>query len=301
MLKVNVMKGLASLIPQRKDNENDDRVSPSESVFLIEVEKIKPNPFQPRKDFDEKELHDLTESIRQVGILQPLIVTKIEKDTPTGRDVEYELVAGERRLRAAKAANIPRVPVVIRRKTTTPEKLSLSVIENIQRQNLNPIEEARAYERLNKDFKMSTYEIGKYLGKSQAVIVNAIRMLRLSDDMIAAIENGTIAMANSRYLLMLSDYPEKQRKLFSEMVKRGVGSIVASIRVKEMLEEETGIKEVRPAVYKDAELDELAEKIKDTIGTYNVKLMRVGRRTRLFIEFPSKGQMLEWLNKTILS
>lgn len=294
------MRGLESLIPQKRGSERDDKVSPSESVFLIEVEKIKSNPLQPRKEFNEQELRDLTESIKQVGILQPLIVTKIEKDTPTGRDVEYELVAGERRLRAAHAAHLPRVPVVIRRRTTTPEKLALSVIENIQRQNLNAVEEARAYDRLNKDFKMSTYEIAKNVGKSHSVIVNAIRMLRLPEDMLKAIETRTIPMANSRYLLMLAD-GEKQRKLFNEMVKRNLGSVHANVRVKELLGEDMRTKVLQPIVHKDRDLEELAEKLKDTLGTPYVRFLRIGRRTRLFVEFTSKGQMVEWVNKAILS
>lgn len=294
------MRGLNSLIPQRKDGENDDRVSPSESVFLIEVEKIKPNPFQPRKEFNEEELENLAESIRQVGILQPLIVSKIERDTPTGRDVDYELIAGERRLRAAQMAHLPRVPVVIRRRTTTPEKLALSVIENIQRQDLNPIEEARAFERLNRDFKMSTYEIGKYLGKSHSVIMNAIRMLRLPEDMRKAIEIRTIPMANSRFLLMLSSDAEKQRKLFDEMVKRNLPTGAANLRAKELLGEENEMRVLQPIMRKDSELEELAEKMKDVIGTPYVRFIRVGRRTRLFVEFSNKGQMVEWVNKTIL-
>lgn len=297
------MRGLESLIPKKKGDERDDKVSPSESVFMIEVEKINPNPLQPRKQFNEKELYDLTESIRQVGILQPLIVTKIEKDTPTGRDVEYELIAGERRLRAAKAANLPRVPVVIRRRTTATEKLALSVIENIQRQNLNPIEEARAFDKLNKQFKMSTDEIGKNVGKSPSVIGNSIRMLRLPENMLKAIETRAVSAGNSRFLLMLSNSVEKQRKLFDEMVKRNMSTAIASMRTKQLLEDRpAGLDALAPTIHnKDVELATLAEKLKDAIGTPHVRFLRIGRRTRLFVEFPSKMQMVEWVNKSILS
>jgi ParB family chromosome partitioning protein len=297
------MRGLESLIPQKRGAEKDDTVSPSESVFMIEVEKIKPNPFQPRKEFNEQDLNDLAASIRQVGILQPLIVSKIEKDTPTGRDVEYELIAGERRLRAAQLVNLPRVPVVIRRHTTTPEKLAVSVIENIQRQNLNPIEEARAYERLNKQFGMSYPQIAEQVGKSQPVIANAVRMLRLPEDMIKIIAQRKIPMANSRYLLMLGSEPEKQRKLFEEMTMRNLDAGSANQRVKELQDADLRkIARIRVSSGRtDAELNELAERIKDAIGSHNVKLARAGRRTRLLVEFPSKGQMVEWVNKKILS
>lgn len=294
------MRGLESLIPQKKDNGKDDKISPSESVFMIEVEKIKPNPFQPRKEFNEAELKDLAASIRQVGILQPLIVTKIEKDTPTGRDVEYELIAGERRLRAARMANLPRVPVVVRR-STSPEKLAISVIENIQRQDLNPVEEARAFDRLNKQFYMSTREIGRHLGKSQGVISNAVRMLKLPEDMLRAVEEGKILMANSRFLLSLSNNPEKQRNFFNEMVRRNLDANTAQRRLWEIQKEEGGARVHKLAAHSDADLDELGERVKDTIGIHSVKLIRVGRHTRLFIEFPTKKQMVEWINKKILS
>jgi len=294
------MRGLESLIPQKKDNNKDDKISPHESVFMIEVENIKPNPFQPRKEFDEGELNDLAASIRQVGILQPIIVSKNEKDTPTGREVEYELIAGERRLRAAQLANLPRVPVVVRR-STAPEKLAISVIENIQRQSLNPVEEARAFDRLNKQFGMSTHEIGKQLGKNHAVIANSVRMLKLPEDMLQAVSDGKIPMANSRYLLSLSSSPEKQRKLFSEMINRGLDANTAQNRMWEMKKEDGDTKRHTLVARSDSELNDLGEQLKDAIGIHNVKLTRTGRRTRLLIEFPTKGQMVEWINKKILS
>lgn len=289
------MRGLASLIPQK--NEKDDRVSSSESVFMIEVEKIHPNPYQPRKDFNEEELKDLAASIRQFGILQPLLVSKIEKDTPTGRDVEYELIAGERRLRAAKIAHLPRVPVVIRR-STSPEKLAVSLIENIQRENLNPIEQARAYERLNKEFRLSLADIGAQVGKSTPVIANAVRMLHLPEDMLQAIHEGKIPMAHSRFLLMLAAAPEKQRKLFGEMLQRNLDSRAAQQRVWEM-EKEGGAKVRAVFARKDPELESVAEKMKDSIGLQAVSVSRIGRRARIAIEFPSKTELLTWMNKVI--
>jgi len=293
------MRGLESLIPQKKDNK-DDKVSPTESIFMIEVEKIRPNPFQPRKEFNNEELEDLASSIRQVGILQPIIVSKIEKDTPTGRDVEYELIAGERRLRAAEMANLPRIPVVVRRSTTSPEKLAISVIENIQRQDLSPVEEARAFERLNKQFGMSYLDIAKQVGKSSPVIANAMRMLRLPEDMQDAINSKKIHMVQSRFLLMLDNDSEKQRKLFQEIIDRNLDTETAYKRAKELQEGEGRTKPRVASVRADQELNELSEKIKDAIGIHNVNLRRTGRRTRLSIEFPTKGQMVEWVNKKIL-
>jgi ParB family chromosome partitioning protein len=293
------MRGLESLIPQK--NEKDERVSSQESVFMIEVEKIHPNPYQPRKDFNEEELADLASSIRQFGILQPLIVSKIEKDTPTGRDVDYELIAGERRLRAAKMANLPRVPVVVRR-STAPEKLALSVIENIQRADLSPVEEARAFERLNKEFKMSMSDIAAEVGKSTPVVANAMRMLRLPEDMLSAINARKVPMAHSRFLLMLDDTPEKQKKLFEEMLQRNLDSRAAQERVWEMEKEKEGGAKIRTQnTRKDPELMSIAEKMKDSVGLHAVSVSRIGRRARIVIEFPSKGELLLWMNKVIRS
>ncbi len=299
------MKGLESLIPQK--NEKDDRVSSNESVFMIEVEKIHPNPYQPRKDFNEEELKNLAASIRQFGILQPLIVSKVEKDTPTGRDVDYELIAGERRLRAAKMAHLPRVPVVIRR-STAPEKLALSVIENIQREDLSPVEEAQAFERLNKEFKMSMSDIAAEVGKSTPVIANAMRMLRLPEDMLAAINGRKVPMAHSRFLLMLHTAPEKQRKLFGEMLQRNLDSRTAQQRVWEMSAQGgsasggEGLAKVHAGTArKDPELESVAEKMKDSVGLDAVSVSRIGRRARIVIEFPSKGELLTWMNRVIRS
>lgn len=295
------MRGLESLIPQRKDI--DDKVSPKESVFMIEVEKIHPNPFQPRREFKEEELLELASSIRQFGILQPLIVTKIEKDTPTGRDVEYELIAGERRLRAAKLANLPRVPVVVRR-STTPEKLAISMIENVQRENLSPMEEARAYDRLHRDFKMTFDEVGEQVGKSHSVVSNAVRMLRLPEDMMQAIDARKIGIHLSRFLVALSGEPEKQRKLFQEMLLRNLDADAAQARVWEMQKDmdinRNDRRRVRgTAVHSDPELEMLTERMKDSVGIYNIKANLAGRKARIFMEFRTKGQLVEWMNKVL--
>lgn len=294
------MRGLESLIPQKKDTEKDDKVSPMESVFMIEVDKIHPNPFQPRKEFNEDDLNDLAASIKQFGVLQPLIVSKVEKDTPTGRDVEYELIAGERRLRASQIANLPRVPVVVRR-STSPEKLAISVIENIQREDLSPVEEARSYERLSKQFGMKYPEIAKQVSKSRSVISNAVRMLRLPEDMIKAVEERKIHMLNSRYLLMLESEPENQRKLFNEMIAHNLDKDTIIKRVKALQNSDARSNAHAVSAQSDTDLDELAEKMKDAMGINDVKLARTGRRTRLVVEFPTKKQMVEWVKKKILT
>src|SRR3989344_1514796 len=141
----------------------------NDAIFWVEVDKIKPNPFQPRRDFDEMQLKSLADSIRQYGVLQALVVTRQEFEKPDGGlAVEYELVAGERRLRAAKLAGLVQVPALIRNgEDTDLMKLELAIIENIQREDLSPVDRARAFERLVKEFNFTHLEVGKKVGKSR--------------------------------------------------------------------------------------------------------------------------------------
>ena len=290
------MRGLESLIPQKRDN--NEQASSKESVFLIDVEKIRSNPYQPRREFKEEELKDLASSVRQYGILQPLIVTKKDIERPNGHDVEYELIAGERRLRAAKMANLPRVPVVVRLRSTSSEKLAISLIENIQREDLNPIEEAHAYERLHKEFGMSHEDIAKEVGKGRGVITNAMRILKLPEEMQDAVFDGTIPVANSRYLLTLSDKPDLQKKLFGEMTTRNLDTHKAQERLWELQGEASGSGGARVVgAKKDQELSDLTEKIRDSLGLHGVKIQRLGRRAKISIEFPSKAHLMDWTKR----
>src|SRR3989338_4143843 len=143
-------KGLESLIPKSKDMHPS---SDKENVFYVEINKVRPNPDQPRQDFDQNGLKELSQSIRKYGVLQPLLVSKVEEESFRGRDVYYQLIAGERRLKAAKLAGLPNVPVVIRDDFVTKgARLEVALVENVQRKDLNPVEEAEAYERLAKEY-----------------------------------------------------------------------------------------------------------------------------------------------------
>src|SRR5882672_5654147 len=163
-----------------------------DSIFWVEVERIKPNPFQPRKTFDEAALQSLAESIRSYGVLQPLTVTRKEIERPgEGISVEYELIAGERRLRAAKLAGIAQVPVVIRGGEDTDRmKLELAIIENLQREDLNVLDRALAFDRLVKEFGLKHHEIGKRVGKSREYVSNTLRMLQLPQEMQEGLKTG---------------------------------------------------------------------------------------------------------------
>src|SRR3989344_7780862 len=156
----------------------------SDSIFWIEVDKIHPNPYQPRHEFDEAKLRDLADSIRMYGVLQPLVVTRHEKmKEEGGLSVEYELISGERRLRASKLAGLDQVPVIIRASDQSDqEKLELAIIENLQREDLNAVDRARAFERLVKEFKFTHVEIAKKMGRSWGYVSNSLRILILPEE-----------------------------------------------------------------------------------------------------------------------
>ena len=152
----------------------------SNSIFWVDTDKIKPNPFQPRRDFDEARLQDLAVSIKQYGVLQPLTVSRGEVEKEDGGIVaEYELIAGERRLRAAKIAGVSQVPVIIRVGDTAMMKLELAIIENLQREDLNAVDRARAFFRLVNEFKFTHNEVAKKMGRSREYVTNSLRILTL--------------------------------------------------------------------------------------------------------------------------
>jgi ParB family transcriptional regulator, chromosome partitioning protein len=192
----------------------------SDSIFWVEVEKIQPNPYQPRKEFDEARLNDLASSIRQYGVLQPLVVTRREfQKDDGGIGVIYELIAGERRLRASRLAGLQQVPVIIRDEEQNDMlKLELAIIENLQREDLNAIDRARAFARLANEFNFKHGDIAKKVGKSREYVSNTIRLLSLPESMQQALSEGKISEGHTRPLLMLIDRKEEQEVLFREIM-----------------------------------------------------------------------------------
>ncbi|MBI5045695.1 MAG: ParB/RepB/Spo0J family partition protein [Candidatus Niyogibacteria bacterium] len=188
------------------------------SIFWVETEKIKPNPFQPRHEFDESRLRELSESIRQYGVLQPLVVVRCEHEVPNGTAVNYELIAGERRLRASKLAGLLQVPVIIRAEPAEKVKLELALVENVQREDLGPIERAIAFKQMADTFGMKQREIAAKIGKSREFVANTMRLLVLPEEIKQALVDGSINEGHTRPLLMLSDKPEAQKILFKDIV-----------------------------------------------------------------------------------
>lgn len=220
------------------------------SVFWLSVEKIDPNPFQPRKEFADTKLNDLAQSIRRYGVLQPLVVTKKEAVTDNGdMSVRYELIAGERRLRAAKIAGVSEVPAVIRADITEDNvRLELAIIENLQREDLNPIDRARAFKRLIENFKMTHTEVAQRMSRSREYISNSLRLLSLPEDMVQAVVDGKISEGHTRPLLMLVETPKDQRALFDEIVQRKITVRDSELIARRQATNRARKKEVNPYV-----------------------------------------------------
>ncbi len=235
----------------------------SNSIFWVEVDKIKPNPYQPRREFEEGPLRDLSESIRQYGVMQPLTVSRTEFEKPEGGiGVEYELIAGERRLRASKLAGLSQVPVIIRMGDTSQEKLELAIIENLQRADLNPVERARAFSRLAAEFKLQHGDIGKKIGRSREYVSNTLRILSLPDDILQALGEGKISEGHTRPLLMLIDRPQEQSVLFKEIMNKKV-----SVREAERAARNIAVERARKITPKaDPILIEIEAKLQEMLG-----------------------------------
>ncbi len=234
------------------------------SIFFIDVEKITPNPFQPRREFEEGPLKDLADSIRQYGVLQPLVVSRMEKETPEGGlTTEYELIAGERRLRASKLAGLSQVPAIIRVGDDSMMKLEIAIIENLQREDLNPVERARAFARLVEEFKFTHTQIGQKMGKSREYVSNSLRLLALPQEFLDALSAGKINEGHTRPLMMLSTRPEEQMTLFKEIVFRKI-----SVREAERIARRIAVDKVRKKeLLPNTELLEIEHKLQESLGT----------------------------------
>lgn len=254
----------------------------SNAIFFIEVDKIKPNPFQTRSEFDQAKLQDLADSIKMYGILQPLVVTRkevIKEDG--GLATEYELIAGERRLRASKLAGLREVPAIIRAKEDDDKaKLELAIIENLQREDISPVDKARAFKQLAEKFNMTHGEIAKKVGKSREYVSNSIRILGLPEEMLTAMAQGKITEGHSRPLLMLVDRPEEQHVLFRDIMLRKL-----TVRDAEKISRKIATERVRKTnLLPDAELMEIEHEIGTILGT-RVNIAKKEEGGRIQIDF----------------
>lgn len=261
-------------------SETPHSVFHNNAVFFIEVEKIRPNPFQPRQEFDEAKLRDLADSIRMYGILQPLVVTRKEYQKDDGGiGVEYELIAGERRLRASKLAGLREVPALIRAKEDDDRvKLELAIIENLQREDLNAVDRARSFQKLAEDFNLKHVEIAQKVGKSREYVSNTIRLLALPEEILIALGEGKISEGHTRPLLMLIDRPEEQNVLFKEIVLKKMTVRDAEKIARGIAKEKVRKKEKFFA----PEIFELEQRASDVLGTrVHIEPKEVGGRIRI--------------------
>ncbi|MEK9200866.1 MAG: ParB/RepB/Spo0J family partition protein [Patescibacteria group bacterium] len=266
----------------------------SDSIFWIEVEKIKPNPYQPRREFDEARLRDLADSIRMYGILQPLVVTRREfEKSDGGLAVEYELISGERRLRASKIAGLAQVPALIRNSEENDRlKLELAIIENLQREDINSVDRARAFDRLVKEFAMTHVQVAQKVGKSREYVSNTLRILALPEEMLNAVSEGKISEGHTRPLLMLADRPEEQLTLFKEILAKRM-----SVRETESVARKIATDRVRKKDWSlEPEIMEMEKKFKEVLGT-KVSIDRFENGGRITINFFSTADVRAILEK----
>ncbi len=268
------------------------------AIFWIEVGKIKPNPFQPRKEFDEAKLRDLADSIKQYGILQPLVVTRREIEKPEGGlAVEYELIAGERRLRAAKISGLTQVPVLIRigeegKEESDQAKLELAIIENLQREDLNAVDRARAFFRLTEEFGFKHAQIAQKVAKSREYVSNTLRILALPEEMLTALAERRINEGHTRPLLMLSDRKEEQMTLYKEIIFKKL-----NVREAELIARRIAVDKARkPERAFDPEILEFENELTETLGTrVQIEKREVGGK--IVIDFFSNDDVRAFIKR----
>jgi ParB family chromosome partitioning protein len=247
-------RGLEALIPDMKINEDQQR----EGLMQIPVSMIKQNRYQPRKGFDKEKLKELADSIREKGMIQPIIVQK--------RGVEYELIAGERRWRAVQMLGIEKVPALVR-EISDPEALELALIENIQRENLNPIEEALAYERLIREFNITQENLAKRVGRERSSITNHIRLLKLPEIIKEDLANSRLAMGHARALLGLESAKE-QRTARDIVIKKELSVRETEALVRRIQKGPKGKKKAKKDIFLLSLEEELGKRL-DTKVTIN--------------------------------
>ena len=251
-----------------------------DSVFWIDVDRIVPNPYQPRREFTEEGLASLAESIRQYGVLQPLVVSRTEVEKPDGGlESVYELIAGERRLRASKLAGLKQLPVVIRQGESNLTKLELAIIENIQREDLNAIDRAKALQKLIDEFGISHAETAAKIGKSREYVSNSLRLLSLPEHMQIAIVSKEISEGHARPLLALNSRPEERETLFKEIILKRL-----PVRAAERIARSIAQERVRNYHRKTADMVELEKSLTETLGT-RVIIETNAEGGRLLIDF----------------
>jgi ParB family chromosome partitioning protein len=268
-------KGLSALIPDAPE----PRISPVD----VDIDRLEPNDFQPRRSVDEARLRDLAKSIKSNGIIQPIVVRKVGD--------RFQIIAGERRWRAARHAGLLRVPVVVRTVAPGQERslLEMALIENIQREDLNPIEEALAYRRLADDFQLTQEDIASAVGKDRASVANHLRLLKLPDDLRSDVASGRLSMGHARALLALGD-EAAQRRAAHDVIARGLSVRETEALVKKSAEGASR-KDPPPPAPVDVHTRAAVDRLRLALGT-RVRIVRKGASGRIEIDFGSEDELI---------
>lgn len=265
-------KGLSALIP---DVVEPVRQTPQE----LDIDLLAPNRFQPRHRADEARIDELAQSIRTNGVIQPIVVRKVENG--------YQIIVGERRWRAAQRAGLLRVPVVVREVAAGQERklLEMALIENIQREALNPMEEAQAYKRLGDEFDLTQEEIATAMGKDRSSVANFVRLLKLPDDIQRDIAEGRLSMGHARALLAIGD-PAVLRRLAHDVISRKLSVRETELLAKRAAEPAT----VKPPPMVDVHTRAAEDRLRLALGT-RVRIVRRGKGGRIEVDFGSEDEL----------
>ena len=273
-----------SFIPAKPRERHETPVL-SGPIFQVEVGKIFENPYQPRKEFDEGALNELASSIREFGVIQPLLVTRMNEETEDGLRTTYQLIAGHRRLLASKKVGLKTVPVVIRNQLKRADALEMAIVENVQREDLNIVETARAYARLSDEFGLTQREIAARLGKSRESIANTVRLLSLPTHIQDAISAGKINESHARILMQIQD-PTQQEKIFDQIVSEGL-----SVRDTKRTVAHTISSLHAPRHAQDPQLKSLERDISDVVGApVHIELSEKGGKIIIHFFSPEEAE-----------
>ncbi len=277
--KLALGRGLGALIPDPVSARGEDSQAADKVYLECDTDLIQPNRFQPRSHFDDEEMAQLSESIRSQGVLQPLLVRKLE--------MGYELVAGERRLRAAKMAGLDKVPVVVK-DVTNSEMLEIAIVENIQRENLNPIEEAEAYHRLITEFGLTQEQAAGRVGKSRSAVANFLRLRQLPDAIKESITDGRLSMGHARALLGTENQLQ-QSAAWRAVIRKSL-SVRQTEDLVKRLRNAAEVVERKKNGSEERHLASLADNLSRRFGT-KVQIKRRGKKGKLEIEFYSDDDL----------
>lgn len=269
-------KGLSALIP-------DAPLEPRPGVLEVDIDLLRPNTYQPRLSIDDARLEELARSIKGNGVIQPIVVHKV--------GAGYEIIAGERRWRAAQRAGLLRVPVIVREVSNTDSRklLEMALVENVQREDLNPIEEGHAYRRLADEFNLTQDAIAATVGKDRSTVANMLRLLRLPEEIQHAVAEGRLSGGHARALLSIPD-EAAQRRIGREIVARSLSVRETESLARKLAEPPTAAGPTNEAV-PDVHTRAAEEKLKLRLGT-RVRILRKGTRGRIEIEFTSEDELI---------